>query len=136
MPTTKSTNDSSKTKTTPRKVSRASFTGLSLYVRNVSRSVEYYSKIPGASVLINTPDFAMLKIGTKSRLGLIKSRNARKGFHLEFVSDDLDTLYSIMSSASNRRISQPAKRAWGERSFTAMDPDGYEVEFEDGGGRS
>jgi catechol 2,3-dioxygenase-like lactoylglutathione lyase family enzyme len=110
---------------------KTSFTGLTLLVRNVPRSIEYYSKIPGARILVATPEFAMLQIGNKeSRLGLLKSRRG-KGFHLEFETRDLDTVYSIMSRSG--KVRPPAKRSWGERSFTMKDPDGYHVEFEDGG---
>ncbi len=115
----------------------ASFTGLTLLVNDIERSVDYYSKIPGTAILVNTPEFAMLRIGKNSRLGLLKSRG-RKGFHLEFESKNLDALYTKLSSASSAHAKvspgPPSERPWGERSFTMTDPDGYLVEFEDGKG--
>ncbi len=107
------------------------FTGLTILVNDVGRSVEYYSKIPGVSIAVSTPEFAMLKLGKKSRLGFLKSKT--KGFHMEFESYDLDGLHSKLEKLSHGKISVPASRPWGERSFMVTDPDGYEIEFEDGG---
>jgi catechol 2,3-dioxygenase-like lactoylglutathione lyase family enzyme len=108
------------------------FSGLTLLVRDIARSLDYYSKIPGASILVNTPEFAMLRFGKGSRLGLLSSKSGR-GFHIEFVTTELESIFRKISPLSTGKTAPPSKRPWGERAFTVKDPDGYRIEFEDGG---
>jgi catechol 2,3-dioxygenase-like lactoylglutathione lyase family enzyme len=111
----------------------ASLEGFTLLVSDLERSFDYYSKIPGAIVLHHSKgSFAMFRIGDRFRLGLLESPS--KGFHMELESQNLDGVYAKMAGSTSSRISPPAKRPWRERSFTASDPDGYQLEFEDGGG--
>jgi len=69
-----------------------SFEGLTLHVKDVERSREFYERIPGVVLQHRRPgEFALFRIG-ESWLGLLQL--GAPGFHLEFVTADLDSLYT------------------------------------------
>jgi len=51
--------------------------------------------------------------------------------HVEFTTDDLDSLYADLKAAGVQFAAPPHDEPW-ERSMTAYDPDGYSVEFAQG----
>jgi catechol 2,3-dioxygenase-like lactoylglutathione lyase family enzyme len=106
----------------------ASLEGLTLHVENVERSLEFYSKIPGATVEAHYPgNFAMLRIG-KARLGLLgHAQNQR--FHIEVETEDLDAMYQTLRSEGIEPDGPPKQEEWGEIDFLVKDPDGNIVEF-------
>jgi catechol 2,3-dioxygenase-like lactoylglutathione lyase family enzyme len=106
----------------------ASLEGLTLHVADLNRSLDFYSRIPGAEVVVHRPgQFALLQIG-KGRLGLLQKGGA-KSFHLEVETPDLDAMYSQLRSAGVEPNSPPKTEPWGETDFMATDPDGNMVEF-------
>ena len=106
----------------------ASLEGLTLHVADLDRSLEFYSKIPGARVLVHRPgQFAMLQIG-KARLGLL-ARAQSLGFHLEVETGDLEAMYAHLRAAGIEPKTPPMKKPWGEVDFIVADPDGNLVEF-------
>jgi len=106
----------------------ASLEGLTLHVADLDRSLEFYSKVPGARVQVHRPgQFAMLQIG-KARLGLLAHVQHLR-FHLEIETADLDAMHAQLQAAGIEPETPPAKRAWGEVDFTVTDPDGNIVEF-------
>jgi catechol 2,3-dioxygenase-like lactoylglutathione lyase family enzyme len=122
------------------------FEGLTLTVESVERSMEFYGGKLGLKVEWNAaPAFAMIRIGGEGggTIGLLALAEARKegveemnaaqkrGIHVEFTTDDLDALYEELKSKGVPFHQPPHDEPW-ERSMTALDPDGYAVEFAQG----
>ena len=119
------------------------FEGLTLSVESVERAIEFYSGKLGLKVEWNAaPAFAMLRIGAGT-IGLLAHAEARKegvevataaqarGIHVELSTDDLDGLYEDLEAKGVVFHQPPHDEPW-ERSMTALDPDGYAVEFAQG----
>ncbi|MGO8672609.1 MAG: VOC family protein [Capsulimonadaceae bacterium] len=105
----------------------SSLEGLTLHVANLEKSVEFYSKVPGAELVMQFPgQFAMFRIG-KGRLGLLQHSGTK--FHVEIETDDLDTMHEELIAAGIVPDEPPTVRSWGERDFRVTDPDGNMLEF-------
>jgi catechol 2,3-dioxygenase-like lactoylglutathione lyase family enzyme len=117
--------------------------GLTLTVASVERSIEYYGGKLGLKVEWNAaPAFAMIRHGAGT-IGLLSVLEARKegvvdstpeqkrAIHVEFSTDDLDGLYEELKAKGIEFHQPPHDEPW-ERSMTALDPDGYAVEFAQG----
>ncbi len=124
-------------------VDKLRFEGLTLTVKNVERSIEFYNGKLGLNIEWNSaPAFAMIRIGTGT-IGLLSIDEARKegtvettaeqkrGTHVEFSVDDLDALYAELLTKEVVFHQPPHDEPW-ERAMTAFDPDGYSVEFAQG----
>ena len=122
---------------------RLRFEGLTLTVESVPRSIAFYGGQLGLQVEWDAqPAFAMLRLGSGT-IGLLSMDEARKegvqvstpaqkkAIHVELSTDDLDGLYAELQ-AKGIVFSQPPHDEPWERSMTAMDPDGYAVEFAQG----
>jgi catechol 2,3-dioxygenase-like lactoylglutathione lyase family enzyme len=119
------------------------FEGLTLTVESVERSVAFYGGKLGLKVEVNAaPDFAMIRVGAGT-IGLLSVTQSRKAgvedssaaqkaaIHVEFSTDDLDGLYEELKGRGVAFHEPPHDEPW-ERSMTALDPDGYAVEFAQG----
>jgi uncharacterized glyoxalase superfamily protein PhnB len=119
------------------------FEGLTLTVESVERSIAFYGATLGIKVEWNAaPAFAMLRIGGGT-IGLLSIAEARKqgipdcmpaqrlAIHVEFSTDDLDGLYQELLAKGVTFHAPPHDEPW-ERSMTAVDPDGYAIEFAQG----
>ena len=119
------------------------FEGLTLTVESVERSIEFYGTKLGLKVEWNAlPAFAMIRVGTGT-IGLLSvveamkegvepsSAAQKKAIHVEFSTDDLDGLYLELMSKGVGFHQPPHDEPW-ERSMSALDPDGYAVEFAQG----
>jgi catechol 2,3-dioxygenase-like lactoylglutathione lyase family enzyme len=119
------------------------FEGLTLTVESVERSVEFYGGKLGLKVEWNAvPAFAMIRHGAVT-LGLLSIVEARKegvedstaaqkrAIHVEFSTEDLDGLFEELKAKGVAFHQPPHDEPW-ERSMTALDPDGYAVEFAQG----
>lgn len=119
------------------------FEGLTLTVQSVERSIEFYSGKLGLKVEWNAlPAFAMIRHGAGT-IGLLALEEAskegveagtvaqRRAVHVEFSTDDLDGLYEELKAKGVSFHQPPHDEPW-ERSMTALDPDGYAVEFAQG----
>jgi len=119
------------------------FEGLTLTVESVERSIAFYSGTLGLKVEWNAlPAFAMIRVGAGT-IGLLAAAEARKegvedssapqkrAIHVEFSTDDLDGLYEELKAKGVAFHQPPHDEPW-ERSMTALDPDGYAVEFAQG----
>ncbi|HEY7635599.1 MAG TPA: flavin reductase [Gemmatimonadales bacterium] len=103
-----------------------SLTGLTLHVADVDRSLEFYRRLPAASVVFHLPGrFALLRLG-QGRLGLLADR--KRPFHVEFEVPDLDAAASELRNLG-LEIDGPTQRQWGERDVLVQDPDGNLLEF-------
>lgn len=107
-----------------------SLAGVTVRVQDVERSLEFYTKLPGAQVIVHRPGlFAMLRIGT-GRLGLLQMESAPP-FHLELEAPrDLETFSQELREAGMDNVKLPTHKKWGEFDFTVRDPDGTLLEFE------
>jgi catechol 2,3-dioxygenase-like lactoylglutathione lyase family enzyme len=122
------------------------FEGLTLTVESVERSIAFYRDKLGLPVEWNAaPAFAMLRVGGAGggTIGLLSVAEARKenvpdstaaqkaAIHVEFGTDDLDGLHEELKAKGVVFHAPPHDEPW-ERSMTALDPDGYAVEFAQG----
>jgi catechol 2,3-dioxygenase-like lactoylglutathione lyase family enzyme len=118
--------------------------GLTLAVKDVKRSLEFYGALLGLRVEVdNAPDFGMIRVAGGGTIGLLAARHAnRKGvksatqaqhaaIHVELSTDDLDALYRRLKVRGVRFHEPPHDEAW-ERAMQAYDPDGYTVEIAEG----
>lgn len=119
------------------------FEGLSLSVDDVERSLAFYrDKLQLDVVYASLPAFALVRAGAGT-IGILSMDAARKdgavptsaaqrrGVHVEFSTDDLDALYLTLQGYGVSFVQPPHDEPW-ERSMTALDPDGYSVEFAQG----
>ncbi len=120
------------------------FEGLTLTVASVERSIEFYGGKLGLKVEVNAaPAFGMIRCPGGGTIGLLSTAEARKdgvanttpeqnlGIHVEFSTDDLDGLYEELKGKGIPFHAPPHDEPW-ERAMTALDPDGYSVEFAQG----
>jgi catechol 2,3-dioxygenase-like lactoylglutathione lyase family enzyme len=120
--------------------------GVTLAVKSVRRSMNYYCKRLGFKLEVNAaPHFAMIRVGGPQggTIGLLSWTEARKegarkmtaqhkrAIHVELSTDDLDGLYKKLRAKGVRFYAAPHDEPW-ERSMSALDPDGYTVEFAQG----
>ncbi len=119
------------------------FEGLTLSVESVERSLAFYGGKLGLQVQVNAaPAFALVRVGAGT-IGLLSVLEARKegiadmsplqrrAIHVEFSTDDLDALHRTLLGRGVEFLQPPHDEPW-ERSMTALDPDGYAVEFAQG----
>ncbi len=119
------------------------FEGLTLTVESVEESLRFYrDKIKLDVAFVSLPAFALLRAG-EGTVGLLSLQEAvkegaarttpehRRGIHIEFSTDDVDVLYASLSADGVEFVEPPHDEPW-ERSMTALDPDGYSVEFAQG----
>lgn len=120
--------------------------GLTLTVESVAKSVEFYGGTLGLEVAYHSePAFAMIKVGGQlgGTIGLLSVAEARKegaekmspaqkrAIHIEFTTDDLDSLYEELKARGMTFHEPPHDEPW-ERVMTGYDPDGYSVEIAQG----
>lgn len=106
----------------------ASLAGLTLQVADIERSLEFYGKIPGATIVAHRPgEFALVQIG-KGRLGLLNKQ--RGPTHIEIDTADLDALYHQLCAAGITPKNSPSAKPWDPaRDFLVIDPDGHIIKF-------
>jgi catechol 2,3-dioxygenase-like lactoylglutathione lyase family enzyme len=119
------------------------FEGLTLTVADIERSLAFYEGKLGLRCEVRAaPDFAMLRLG-EGTIGLLSLDVARKegaaettpaqkrAIHVELSTDDHDGVYEDLKARGVVFDAPPHDEPW-ERSATALDPDGYLVEFAQG----
>lgn len=119
------------------------FEGMSLTVDDVERSLSFYrDKLKLDVVYTALPGFALVRAGAGT-IGLLSIDEAkedgvapsteeqRRGVHVEFSTDHLDELYAALVKEGVTFLHPPQDEPW-ERSMTALDPDGYAVQFSEG----
>jgi catechol 2,3-dioxygenase-like lactoylglutathione lyase family enzyme len=103
-----------------------SLAGLTLHVADVDRSLQFYRRLPGATVLFHLPGrFALIRLG-QGRLGLLADQ--KRPFHVELEVPDLDAAAADLRGLG-LEIDGPTEREWGERDVLVRDPDGNLLEF-------
>ena len=119
---------------------------VTLLIRDMKRSCNFYSKIPGFRLVYGGSEklFTTYEIGKNTlvyiNLQLLKSNNRNHDEHLKnflkiiLHTDDVDSLYLYFKNDKviSRLISfenEATNASWGERYFHIRDPDGYLLSF-------
>ena len=104
--------------------------GVSLHVSDVERSVAFYSKLPGAQIVMHHPGhFAKFRIGD-AHIQVVAVPPQEKSFHVELNAPDLNALYDELKTAGIEPDSPPTKQFFGRTNFQVHDPDGNILEFD------
>lgn len=106
---------------------KASLDTVSLHVADVEKSIEFYSRLPGAEVVLHRPgQFAEIRLGA-GRLHVVQLPGPIR-FHLEMETDDLEAMHEYLR-AQGLQPTTPTRHPWGKVDFKVKDPDGNLVEF-------
>lgn len=111
-------------------------THLALAVRDVDRSVQFYSSIFGARVIYRQPDFAQLQTPGARDVLVLERDPARAGkaggvVHFGFRltrPGDIDAARHAVEEAGGT-VREQGEFVPGEPYLFALDPDGYEFEI-------
>ena len=100
------------------KTAMASLGGVTLHVQDVQKSLDFYSCIPGARIVVppqgdKQHKFAMVQIGSGT-IGLL-SGVPQMQFHLEIDASDLDDMYETLKKRGFKLEGPPEVRPWGQR---------------------
>jgi len=107
-----------------------SLEGISLLVADVEKSVAFYSKLPGAQMIMRRAGhFAKFKIG-EGHVQVVGIPPEEKSFHIEMDAPDLQGLYEHLRAAGIEPDGPPTKRSFGRTNFRVHDPDGNIIEFD------
>ena len=107
-----------------------SLEGISLLVADVEKSVAFYSKLPGAQMIMHRPGkFAKFKIGD-GHVQVVGLPPEEKSFHIEMDAPDLQGLYDQLKASGIEPDGPPTKRFFGRTNFRVHDPDGNIIEFD------
>ena len=112
---------------------------VTLLVSDMSKSVEFYSKIPNFKMVFGGHDKEftsfLIEDKTKSYLNLKLNETRSTDFgRIIFYVDNVDELFAYMQddqtiSGLGKLESKPLDASWGERFFHVLDPDGYKLSF-------
>jgi catechol 2,3-dioxygenase-like lactoylglutathione lyase family enzyme len=107
-----------------------SLEGVSLHVADVEKSVAFYSKLPGARLIMHRQgQFAKFKFGD-GHIQVVAIPPQEKSFHIEMNAPDLHALYDNLRAAGIEPDGPPTKRSFGRTNFHVYDPDGNILEFD------
>lgn len=107
-----------------------SFESVSLHVTDVERSVAFYSKFPGAQLILHQPgQFAKFKFG-HAYIQVVALPAGEKSFHVKLNAADLHALYDELKAAGIEPDGPPTEQFFGRTQFRVHDPDGYILEFD------
>ena len=103
---------------------------VSLRVADVDRSVEFYTKLPGAELVMHHPGrFAKIKFGG-AHIQVVKLPAEESSFHIELDTANQQALYKELLSRGIEPDSPPTLQPHGRINFSVHDPDGYVLEFD------
>ena len=112
---------------------------VTLLVSDMSKSVEFYSKIPNFKMVFGGHDKEftsfLIEDKTKSYLNLKLNETRSTDFgRIIFYVDNVDELFAYMQddqtiAGLGKLESKPLDASWGERFFHVLDPDGYKLSF-------
>ena len=106
------------------------FESVSLHVADVEKSVAFYSKLPGAQMVMHRPgQFAKFKFGG-GHIQVVAMPAQEKSFHIELDSPNLQELYKHLKAAGIEPEGPPAMQSFGRTQFRVRDPDGNVLEFD------
>lgn len=110
-----------------------------LYVRSLSRSIEFYRDVVGLEFKFEQSGYAEFETGgckfglfdDSALPSLIGTRMSEKGPSMEvvFLVEDVESEAARLLAAGVSLESGPVDRAWGHRTIHFYDPDKHIVEF-------
>ena len=109
---------------------RTIFESVSLHVADVEKSVGFYSRIPGAELIMHRPgQFAKFRFGG-GHIQVVSVPAEEKSFHIELDAPDLQALHDKLKAAGIEPDGPPEKQFFGRTQFHVRDPDGNVLEFD------
>jgi catechol 2,3-dioxygenase-like lactoylglutathione lyase family enzyme len=103
----------------------------SIYVRDLTRALEFYCDILGFSVIFTNGSpvsFAVLRRDTAS-IHLCMRPEAAGSCHTHIMLSDLDSFYDKLLGAGAAVHQPPKVQQWGLRDIVVADQDGNTFEF-------
>ena len=105
---------------------------VTLAVRDMTRSVEFYQSTVGLDLLYGGPcsSFTSFSIGD-GYLNLMLDADLQQSWwgRLIIYVDDVDEMYRRLIQLGEQPSTTPADAHWGERYFHVDDPDGHGLSF-------
>ncbi|MEU1489413.1 VOC family protein [Streptomyces sp. NPDC005776] len=116
------------------------FVSVRIITGDVARLVSFYERATGVRAQWATEDFAelttasgALAIGSTRTVPLFAPGSARPAANhsviLEFLVDDVDSVYENLSGFVEDFVNEPTTMPWGNRALLFRDPDGNLVNF-------
>ena len=109
-----------------------SISAITLAVREMPRSVDFYQGKVGLTMLYGGPDadFTSFQVGP-GYLNLILTPNREMGWWGRVILhvDDVDALHRRLLESGVEPATTPQDAPWRERYFHVIDPDGHELSF-------
>jgi catechol 2,3-dioxygenase-like lactoylglutathione lyase family enzyme len=108
------------------------------FVRDLDRSVAFYTEGLGFTVLRQEPDFAVIALGQSHVLLAAEAHSSREwlasgprgiGMNTRIMVDDVDAVYERAKAAGVPITQDIADRSYGLRDFILTDPDGFMLRF-------
>jgi catechol 2,3-dioxygenase-like lactoylglutathione lyase family enzyme len=104
-----------------------SLEGVSLHVKDLAKSREFYERIPGVTLLAERPGiFVRYQVGA-SCLHLVQITTGT-AFHMEMDTEDIAAAHAALTAAG-LAPSAPQRHPWGKTDFKVVDPDGNVLEI-------
>jgi uncharacterized glyoxalase superfamily protein PhnB len=116
------------------------FVSTRIITGDITRLVGFYEKVTGVPAVWGNEDFAELRtahgtlaIGSTRTVALFAPGSARPADNhtaiIEFLVQDVDTLYENLKGAGADFVNAPTTMPWGNRALLLRDPDGNLVNF-------
>ncbi|MER5968875.1 VOC family protein [Streptomyces sp. NPDC002055] len=116
------------------------FVSVRIITGDVARLVDFYERATKVSATWANEDFAELRtasatlaIGSTRTVPLFAPGSARpadnRSVILEFLVDDVDSVYRNLSGFVEDFVNEPTTMPWGNRALLFRDPDGNLVNF-------
>ena len=119
-----------------------------LIVSDISRSVEFYTRVLGLDVMFDRPEERFAYLDRQGAQLMLEQPTDRafllddlhfpygRGVNLQIDVDDLDALYESVVEAEGRVMLPLEEKSYrvgddmfGQRQFVVVDPDGYLLRF-------
>ena len=116
------------------------FVSIRIITDNIARLVEFYERVTGVQASWGNEDFAELRTASAT-LAIASARTvplfgpgaaepaANRSVIIEFIVDDVDSVYASLTGYVENFVIQPTTMPWGNRSLLFRDPDGNLVNF-------
>jgi uncharacterized glyoxalase superfamily protein PhnB len=116
------------------------FVSIRVITGDITRLVDFYERATGLKATWSTEDFAeltttsaTLAIGSTRTVPIFAPDSARPAANssviLEFLVDDVDSVYKNLADVVTDFVNEPTTMPWGNRSLLFRDPDGNLVNF-------
>ncbi|MFJ7903825.1 VOC family protein [Streptomyces sp. NPDC096198] len=116
------------------------FVSVRIITGDMARLVDFYERVTGVSAVWANEDFAELRaasatlaIGSTRTVPLFAPGSAHPADNrsaiLEFLVDDVDSVYKNLSGFVEDFVNEPTTMPWGNRALLFRDPDGNLVNF-------